>query len=246
MTTAEESAGEGEAAVILACGGAGSRFSGGANGPGPAKQFLFLGDRPLLAYSLAFLESYPRVGPVILVLPRQNVAQGEALVKGQWISGLCFPKVQAVLAGGASRQESVAAGLAALDHWQGPVLVHDGVRACAPREVFDRVIDGVWAWGNAVAALPLRDTIKRANQAGVVLETLDRRGLWQIQTPQGFMIHELRQAYRQAGSLAVTDDAGLMEACGYQIHLVQGHPANIKLTYPEDLPLVEFFLKSGG
>ncbi len=240
-----------KAAVILACGGSGRRFSaavGTADGTaadagGEAKQFLMLGDRPVLAHSLTFLESYSRVDEVVLVLPRQHLELGEALVRGQWLPGLRFAKVKAILAGGESRQESVAKGLAALAHRQGPVLIHDGVRPCTPREVFDRVIDGTLAWGNAVAAIPVRDTIKRADQAGIVQETLERQGLWQIQTQQGFMIHELSQAYRQAGeSLTVTDDAALMEACGHKIHLVEGHPVNIKLTYPEDLPLLEALL----
>ncbi len=247
-----------KAAVILACGGSGRRFSAGlgvaagtvaeaaaagADAEVEAKQFLMLGDRPVLAHSLAFLESYSRVDEVVLVLPLQHLERGEALVQGQWLPGLRFPKVKAILAGGESRQESVAKGLAALAHRQGAVLIHDGVRPCTPREVFDRVIDGTLAWGNAVAAIPVRDTIKRADQAGIVRETLERQGLWQIQTPQGFMIHELSQAYRQVGEgLAVTDDAALMEACGHKIHLVEGHPVNIKLTYPEDLPLLEALL----
>lgn len=277
VAEAVEIAKKDKAAVILACGGSGRRFSdaletGGAAGAvaaarveagasvaagiaaeagvgeagvgeAEAKQFLMLGDRPVLAYSLAFLENYPRVDEVVLVLPEQHLERGEALIRGQWLPGLRFSKVKTVLAGGASRQESVSKGLAALAHRQGPVLIHDGVRPCTHREVFDRVIDGVLTWGNAVAAIPVRDTIKRADQAGIVRETLERQGLWQIQTPQGFMLHELRQAYRQAGEgLAVTDDAALMEACGCKIHLVEGHPANIKLTYPEDLLLLEAFL----
>ncbi|MEL7624662.1 MAG: 2-C-methyl-D-erythritol 4-phosphate cytidylyltransferase [Clostridiales bacterium] len=274
VAEAVEIAKKDKAAVILACGGSGRRFSdavgtgavagavaaagaeagaavaavaGAAAGAGvgeaEAKQFLMLGDRPVLAYSLAFLENYSRVDEVVLVLPEQHLERGEALIRGQWLPGLRFTKVKAVLAGGESRQESVSKGLAALTHRQGLVLIHDGVRPCTPREVFDRVIDGVLTWGNAVAAIPVRDTIKRADQAGIVRETLERQGLWQIQTPQGFMLHELRQAYRQAGEgLTVTDDAALMEACGCKIHLVEGHPANIKLTYPEDLLLLEAFL----
>lgn len=273
VAEAVEIAKKDKAAVILACGGSGRRFSdaaeagaaaGAVTAAGPAagasvaaagiaaeagvgeaeaKQFLMLGDRPVLAYSLAFLENYSRVDEVVLVLPEQYLQRGEALIRGQWLPGLRFPKVKTVLAGGASRQESVSKGLAALARRQGPVLIHDGVRPYTPREVFDRVIDGVLAWGNAVAAIPVRDTIKRADQAGIVRETLERQGLWQIQTPQGFMLHELRQAYRQAGEgLTVTDDAALMEACGCKIHLVEGHPANIKLTYPEDLLLLEALL----
>jgi 2-C-methyl-D-erythritol 4-phosphate cytidylyltransferase len=126
------------------------------------------------------------------------------------------------------------------------VLVHDGVRPCTPAEVFDRVIDGILSHGNAVAALPMRDTIKRAGDDCVVRETLDRDGLWQIQTPQGFWMDELLEAYDEGRrrKLQVTDDAALLEALGREVYLVEGATASIKLTYPDDVVLLEALLLS--
>jgi len=234
-----------QAAVIVASGGSGLRF-----GDNTAKQFLELAGRPVLAHTLSALEKHPRIGQVTLVLPQSLIPKGEALVAGDWPDNAAasYRKVSAIVAGGEDRQESVANGLAALSGsgWDGIVLVHDGVRPCTPGQVFDRVVEGVLARGNAVAAIPLRDTIKRAGDDGFVLETLDRRGLWQIQTPQGFWMRDLIEAYREGRrrGIQATDDAALVEALGQQVYLTAGDPANIKLTYPEDRALLEALLWS--
>jgi len=242
------------AAVIVACGGTGARFNGSlpdtSSSGADAKQFLDLAGQPVLAHTLALIEKHPRVDFAILVLPEGLLDKGRALVEGQRPDRGAprFTKVRAMIAGGGDRQESVAKGLTVLaDYgWQGPVLVHDGVRPCTPEQVFDRVIDGVLANGNAVAAIPMRDTVKRADSDGVVLETVDRKGLWQIQTPQGFWTDELIEAYREGRrrDLKVTDDAALLEALGRRVYLVEGHPAGMKITWPEDMVLLEALLLS--
>jgi 2-C-methyl-D-erythritol 4-phosphate cytidylyltransferase len=250
-----------QAAVIVACGGIGARFTDSPSDSGSGdvdaaafdqglsqpKQFFPVAGKMVLAHTLTGLETHPRIGPVALVLPAQFLHKGEALVQGR-LPGhetTRFSKTGIIVAGGSSRQESVSNGLSALADtgWEGPVLVHDGVRPCTPREVFDRVIDGVFSRGNAVAAVPIRDTIKRA-EGEVVRETLDRRNLWQIQTPQGFWIRELMEAYEEGRrrGLQVTDDAALMEALGRRVFLVDGHPANIKLTCPDDVIMLEAIL----
>jgi len=201
----------------------------------------------------------------------EALGRGEALVKGQWgaaaragaVSGPGadrhadsgdldnpvpgpYRKVSDIVAGGNDRQESVANGLAALaaSGWRGPVLVHDGVRPLASARVYDRVIEGTVSRGNAVAAIPLRDTIKRADGNRVVSQTLPREGLWQIQTPQGFWIDQLIDAYDEGKKrgLKVTDDASLLEALGYKVHLVDGDPINIKMTYKEDMEILKALL----
>ena len=242
-----------KAAAIVACGGIGARFCGSPDGlaDAGAKQFLDLAGRPVLAHTLAIFERHPGIGFVVLVLPEQLLDKGEALVGGLWPEqgATLFTKVKAIVAGGGSRQESVAKGLAALagSGWEGPVLVHDGVRPCTPDQVIDRVISGVLTNGNAVAAIPLRDTLKRADADNSVRETVDRRDLWQIQTPQGFRMKDIVEAYEEGGrrGLQVTDDAALLEAIGRQVYLVEGHPANIKITYPEDMALAEAVLTRG-
>jgi 2-C-methyl-D-erythritol 2,4-cyclodiphosphate synthase/2-C-methyl-D-erythritol 4-phosphate cytidylyltransferase len=205
------------------------------------KQFFPVAGLPLLAHTLRCLERHPRVGPIALILP---AAELDELGAPRRFSLAGFSKVERILAGGATRQESVARGLAALDFWEGPLLVQDGARPCTPPEVIDRVIDGVLAWGSAAAAIPVRDTVKRATEGGLVRETLDRQDLWQTQTPQGFQIQLLREAHERAAAqgLRATDDIGLLEALGIATHLVLGDPLNIKVTYPEDLALAEAIL----
>jgi 2-C-methyl-D-erythritol 4-phosphate cytidylyltransferase len=208
-----------------------------------------LAGRPVLSHTLGLLEKHPRIELVILVLPEEHIAYGEMLVGGLWPNdgADAYLKVRFVVSGGDDRQGSVANGLAALAAfgWEGPVLIHDGVRPCTPPSVFDRVIEGVLSRGNAVAAIPVRDTIKRAGGDGTVLETLDRSGLWQIQTPQGFWMRELLEAYHEGRrrKLQVTDDAALLESLGHEVYLVEGDPASLKLTYPGDAVLLEALLR---
>ena len=262
VTGGDDCADSGQAAVIVACGGTGNRFKGELGNPKqagvpqlPEKQFVLLAGKPVLAHTLDVLEKHNGVRFVVLVLPDHLMDQGEALVQGQWqgVHGeICsephtrYTKVKAILVGGKDRQASVANGLTALAAlgWQGPVLVQDGVRPCTPSRVYDQVIEGVHRYGNAVAAIPIRDTIKRADGDGIVRETIDRRDLWQIQTPQGFWMADLQEAYDKGcqQGLQVTDDAALMEALGKCVHLVEGDPVNMKLTYPGDLDVLEAVL----
>ena len=250
------SASDVKAAVLIACGGSGARFqtdmtqdaSGMAH---MGKQFMIIAGKPVIAHTLDTIEHNPRLDFAVLILPEKDLEIGGLLVSGAWpekgANRSIYHKVKHIIAGGDSRQESVAAGLRALDGigWEGPVLVQDGVRPCTSASVYDRVLDGVIAKGNAVAAIPLRDTIKRADEDGAVIETLPREGLWQIQTPQGFWMSDLLEAYNEGHrqGLTVTDDAALMEALGRPVYLVDGDPVNIKLTYKEDIDLLEAILR---
>jgi len=249
--SADARSGRIQAAVIVACGGRGSRFRDGAEHTGisdatPEKQFLEIAGKPVLSHTLDVIENHPRVSKIILVLPLEALDRGKRLVSGQWPPSGPYTKVKAIIAGGENRQESVAKGLAELEQtgWDGPVLVHDGVRPCASARVYDRVIDGVLSNGNAIAAIPLRDTIKKADGNRRVSETLSREGLWLIQTPQGFWARELIEAYDEGKKrgLQVTDDASLLEALGRAVYLVDGDPINIKLTYKEDMAIIEAIL----
>ncbi len=225
-----------QAAVIVPCAGQGTRM-----GSLMAKQFLAVEGKPVLAYTLSCLENHPRIYRVVLVVPEdwRHRIEAEILIP------YGIQKVSHVVAGGLTRQASVACGLAVLGNWQGPVLIHDGVRPLAAPEVFDRVIDSVLEHGTGVAALPVTDTIKRTDDHGWVRETVSRQNLWQIQTPQGFHLAPLREAYDAArrSGFQGTDDASLMEAVHQPVHLVMGDPWNLKITYPEDLALMEARLR---
>ena len=153
-------------------------------------------------------------------------------------------------AGGKTRADSVAAGLNALDAAPGDwVLVHDAARPCVPREDIQRLVAGVREAGlGGLLAQPLADTLKRGDRAGRVQSTLDRSFLWRAQTPQMFPVEALRRALARAlgDGVRVTDEAAAMERAGHPVQLIEGSAANLKVTYPEDFALAEFWLRRQG
>lgn len=199
-------------AVVVAA-GTGERFGG-------PKQYQPLGDRRVLDWSLGAARSACD-GVVVVVHPR-HVDDDEG--------------VDAVVAGGASRSESVRAGLAAVPDDAEVVLVHDAARPLAPAEVWRRVIDGVRAGGDAVVpAVPVTDTLREVGGG-----TVDRTRFVAVQTPQGFRAAALRAAHAAGGE--ATDDAALVEAAGGMVVVVDGHPAAMKLTSPHDLQVLAAYL----
>ncbi len=217
----------GVAAIVVAAGD-GRRF-------GSPKQFALLGGRRVLDWSLAAFEGHPRVAEIVLVLPDEALGPRFASA---------FPKIKAVIRGGARRQDSVLAGFSMLDrHRTDIVLVHDGARPLVSEALIRRIIREAAAHGAAVPALPVEDTIKEGAD-GRVVRTVDRAGLFRAQTPQGFAFDVLEEAFRRAAQdgFAGTDDASLVERLGRTVALVAGEPRNIKITTLEDLKWAEEFL----
>ena len=158
-------------------------------------------------------------------------------------------RLPAVLApGGDTRQASVLSGLHALPEDAEIVLVHDAARPFVTRETIEQCVESARKYGSGVAAMPVTDTIKRADENGRVLETLPRETLWAMQTPQAFRAAELRAAIEtlQARGESATDDARAMEACGHTVRLVEGEAGNIKLTRPEDLAIARARIEKNG
>ena len=150
-----------------------------------------------------------------------------------------------VVTGGASRQESVRRGIEAAQKLirnpeEAIVAVHDCARCLVSEEIIKRAIDGALKFDAVTVAVPVIDTIKRANQEGLIVETLDRSALWQIQTPQVFRFRLLQQAHVTSINNA-TDDAALVEQIA-PVRLVEGSRRNIKVTTPEDLLIAEALL----
>ena len=221
--------------AVVPAAGAGSRMGGGT-----PKQYLKLGGKTVLDHSLQVLLDYPELEQLAIVLAADDT---------QWASS-GFAKHPCVTSavGGASRAESVLAGLRALsgqasddDH----VLVHDAARPCLRGEDLDKLIRyGRRSNDGALLAVPARDTLKQADGSAVAV-TLDRSQIWQAQTPQLFRYGQLTQALEQA-SPTVTDEASAIEALGGKPRLVQGHHDNIKITYLEDLAMAEAALNNQG
>ncbi len=210
--------------VLILCGGSGTRMGADGN-----KTLLKVGGVP--AVVRCFRAFQKAVKGIVLVT---RAGDKEDFMEAMSSHG-CTPL--AVITGGADRQASALNGLMALPTDADIALIHDGARPFVTEKVVRRVIESVEKYGSGVAAVPARDTIKRADADGNVLETLDRNALWQMQTPQGFFVKDLLAAHAIAQA-RYTDDAALMEAAGHSVRLVQGSPDNIKLTSPEDLRMV--------
>ena len=202
-------------AVVVAA-GRGARF-------GAPKQYEVLGGRRVLDWALDAAGA--RAEGVVLVVPPDRVADPE-------------PGATAVVAGGDTRSASVRAGLAAVPDGADVVLVHDAARPLAPPELFHAVLAAVEGGADgAVPGLPVSDTIKRIAPDGAVVETLDRRALVAVQTPQAFRAAALRSAHAAGGE--ASDDAALVEATGGRVVVVPGAVAAAKVTEPGDLPALE-------
>jgi 2-C-methyl-D-erythritol 4-phosphate cytidylyltransferase len=203
---------------------------------GRKKQDIRVGAHPVLRWTIDVLEATPEIEGVVVAVPAEDV--------GSWRRRLrSCPKVRAVVAGGAERQESVAHALAAVPGTARWILVHDGVRPCITPALIRAVVEAAQTHGAAIAALPVVETLKRGTE-GRVVETVARDGLFAVQTPQGFQAALLREAHRRAAADGVrgTDDAALVERLGMTVRLVPGLPGNVKITRPEDVPLARQLL----
>jgi len=218
----------GDVAVLVPAAGLGLRL-----GPGGPKALRLLGGEPLLVHAVRRLSSAPCVGCVVVAAPADGVDAVQTLLS---------PYPVTVVAGGATRQASVAAALAVVPEGYEIILVHDAARALASAELFERVAEAVRGGQDAVVpVLPVIDTIKQVDAVGAVLGTVDRSVLRAVQTPQGFRRDVLEAAHAAAVD-DHTDDAGLAEKLGIRVTTVDGEEAALKITRPLDLALAELLL----
>jgi 2-C-methyl-D-erythritol 4-phosphate cytidylyltransferase len=213
-------------AVLVPAGGVGTRL-----GRRTPKQFLTLGGATILTRTLSHFQRHPDVRSIIVAAPAEHLDRTRRLVAR---SGR--RSVQ-VVAGGATRQESVWQALQAAPGDVDVVLVHDAVRPFIDRRLIDAVVAAGATHGAAICALPIAETVKRVCDDGVVATTLDRTGLWAVQTPQAFRAAVLREAHDKARleGVVATDDAMLVERLGQPVRVVRGLAGNVKITTPEDL-----------
>lgn len=180
---------------------------------------------------------HPRVGPIVVVLPPQDAARPPA-----WLQPLLSDRLL-VAAGGEERQQSVANGLARLPPEAVLVLVHDAARPFVERELIDRVLAVAALGAAAVPGLPLADTVKEVDTAGLIVRTVPRERLVAVQTPQAFPRAMLETAHQRArgdaSAATASDDAALCERLGHPIRVVAGSARNIKVTTREDFPIAE-------
>ncbi len=194
-----------------------------------------LAGKPVLVRATLPFQKCRLVDQIVVVVSGEQKEVCRHLVTGEEWS-----KVSDVCLGGKRRQDSVAAGLERLDRcdW---VIIHDGARPLVTVDLIERGLEAARETGAAVAAVPVKDTIKLAGDNRIVRQTPPRQNLWAVQTPQVFRTRIITEAYQQATG-DVTDDASLVEQSGHKVKLYMGDYANLKITTPDDLALAEWML----
>jgi 2-C-methyl-D-erythritol 4-phosphate cytidylyltransferase len=228
-------------AIVLAA-GKGVRF-----GARCSKPLVEIDSKPLVAHSLLCLDKHRLVDEIIVVA---NAANREKIIKA--IEKYRFHKVKKVVLGGKRRQDSVRHGLAVLPRQVDVVLIHDCARPFIDGKIVTSAVKEAQRSHAAIVGVPVKATIKSVKVSKcqgvkarcIVEKTLDRKKLWEIQTPQVFRKEVIVEAYKKFGRMDVTDDAALVEKLGYKVSLVMGAYSNIKITTPEDLPVARALLKT--
>lgn len=225
------------AAIVLAA-GRGSRM-----GTKVQKQYLEIQGKPVLYYSLNAFEQSDIIDEIVLVVGEAQ----EAYCQAEIVDKYKFSKVRKIVLGGRERYESVYLGLASLaEESVDYVFIHDGARLFVDEDVLNRAYQTVKECDACVVGMPSKDTIKVVDEKNIVLETPERKYLWQVQTPQVFAYELIKGAYfelMEQTEIKVTDDAMVLEQVkGIPVKLVEGSYENIKITTPEDLFVAEAFL----
>jgi 2-C-methyl-D-erythritol 4-phosphate cytidylyltransferase len=215
--------------ALVAAGGLGARMNLDL-----AKPLVQIRNKPIIIYTLEALDAHPLIDEIVLIFNKDGLLLARDFVKKFNIS-----KVSRVIAGGATRKESVSRGLDVVDSKTKLVVIHDGVRPFVDEGSITRVIEAAQVTGAAVLGVPVKSTIKQVDRSQDVDSTLKRDSLWEIQTPQVFSRELIQMAYLRASKHSVPDDAALVELMGKKIKVVMGSYFNIKITTQEDLVFAE-------
>ncbi|MEM6458755.1 MAG: 2-C-methyl-D-erythritol 4-phosphate cytidylyltransferase [Planctomycetota bacterium] len=249
-----------QVAVILPAAGLGSRFASGGVASRSKVEFELAG-KPVFMHTIEAFRAVAEVTQIVLAVPPDGIDE----FRFRWGDALSFSQAELVAGGRAERWETVQLALAEVDPACSHVAVHDAARPLVSPKLIERVFAAAERWPAVVPGLPVSSTLKRVGDAATasadplddllgvetsptadarpIIETVPRDGLYAVQTPQVFAADLLRRAYAQdlSGS-APTDDAGVVEALGETVHVVEGDPANLKITHPADAELAEAIL----
>ncbi|NEO11404.1 MULTISPECIES: 2-C-methyl-D-erythritol 4-phosphate cytidylyltransferase [unclassified Moorena] len=221
--------------LLIPAAGMGRRMGSDRN-----KLLLTLLGKPILAWTLLAAEKASSISWIGIIGQPYDSPEFKAI-----LAELALSKPVELIEGGETRQESVYNGLQALPAEAERVLIHDGARCLATPELLARCAEVLMACPGLIAAVPVKDTIKVVDEANLVQDTPDRKGLWAAQTPQGFEVKLLKQCHDQGRKAGweVTDDAALFERCSLPVKIVEGEETNLKVTTPVDLAIAEFILR---
>lgn len=225
---------EGKIGVVIVAAGKGTRMKSSVS-----KQFLHIQHKPIIVHTLERFTQFEDIDDLVMVVGSHDMEHMQQLLKQYAMADHVR-----LVTGGSERQDSVYQGLLHLSNDVEWVVVHDGVRPFVSERVFRACLNGAQQTDAAIAAIPVKDTVKVVID-GTVQYTPDRQSLWAIQTPQAFRFSSLIFAHLQAGKEGFlgTDDAMLMERAGYKVRIIEGSELNVKITTPEDLAYMEWKLE---
>ena len=220
--------------AVVAAAGSGSRMKSGVN-----KQFLLIGDVPVLGYTLLKLSESEIIDEIVIAARESEIPTIHSLIKDYKIS-----KVTNIVPGGKTRQESVFSALKTVDD-NSYVFIHDGARPFFSDELLKRLISDAKKWGASAPGITVKDTASVLSEDGCFLETVDRNLLRFIQTPQVFKAGEIKNVHALAKEkeLNFTDDCSLYSHFGKRVYITEGEEDNIKITVPEDVSKSEGILE---
>lgn len=232
--------------AIIPAAGMGSRMQ-----TSEKKQFMMLGNREILEWTLVHILKLDIIDVVWVVVPKDTIGSVEEKIK-KWRVLYGFPQLIHVIEGGLNRQESVYKALKCIPDTLEWMVIHDGVRPFVDIKWLDRNLKHMTEFDSIVSALPSTDTLKIVDASHVVRTTLNREEIWSVQTPQVFRLQTLKNVHERAlqDDYFGTDDASLMEKYDYKVLLCEGEKSNIKITSPMDLvfgqAILEWFSRSGN
>ncbi len=219
--------------AIIVAGGSGSRMKSEI-----PKQFLPLGEKPVLLHTLEAFESAGNI-EIILVLPASQIQTWRDIISEKGL-----PSAYRIVEGGETRFHSVRNGLATIPETDALVAVHDGVRPLVTRALISRSYEAASRYGAAVTAVSLKDSIRKL-APGDSSQPADREAFRLVQTPQAFRLSWMRSAFERPYKPSYTDCASVVEDAGYPVHLIEGDYGNIKITTPEDLIVADALVRAG-
>lgn len=224
--------------ALIPAAGRGRRFGRGSN-----KVLAEVAGRPIIAHTLAVFQSSPLIDDVTLVCGEEDVDACEGIVRR-----FRLDKVAAIVEGGVERQESVWNGLLRVGPQAEIIVIHDGARPLVTEQMIAESASAAAAYGAAIAAAPIGDTVKVSDERAFVRETLPRDELFAVQTPQAFRRKIILDAHERARTdgFTATDDAALVERLGLPVKIIAGSPENVKVTEPRDLEYVSARLSGGA
>lgn len=224
--------------ALIAAAGKGKRMN-----TRTSKPFIPIFGKPILAYTIEKFEKCKLIDKIYLTVNSEE----KELCSRNVIIKYNFSKVQELVDGGETRQDSVYNGLKALDKDTDIVVIHDGARPLIEETLIRDSIEKAQKYGAAIAAIPIKDTVKKSENNFFINKTLNREEIWRAQTPQTFKYDLILPAYHKAykDKYLATDDAAILERYGHKVKLIIGSEENIKITTPFDIIVAENFLKKG-